>query len=145
MLATLLFRNENASSVVGGGGSDKCDELLLANDNSVVIVGSDTSSSSLSSSSSPNSAKSPVNRNYVIESAVEVVDDVANAADTLTPTVIENDSETSKSHYKCLSSNIEGPQYDRHTQRCLLFNKIVELLPEHMVQPKGNLSDFVLI
>lgn len=82
--------------------------------------------------------------NFVIDDRTTEATAAAAAATTMTEN--ENDFENhSKSHYKCLSSNIEGPQYDRHTQRCLLFNKIVELLPEHMVQPKGNLSDFVLI
>lgn len=30
-------------------------------------------------------------------------------------------------------------------RRCLLFNKLVEYLPDSMVQPKNNLSDFVLV
>lgn len=46
---------------------------------------------------------------------------------------------------KALTNSFNGQNYDIKTQRCLLFNKIVELLPDNMVQPKGNLSDFVLI
>lgn len=34
---------------------------------------------------------------------------------------------------------------DHKVQRCVLFNRIVKLLPDHLVQPKGNLSDFVRI
>lgn len=30
------------------------------------------------------------------------------------------------------------------SQRCLLFNKLVKIFPENMVQPKWNLTDFVL-
>lgn len=29
-------------------------------------------------------------------------------------------------------------------RRCLLFNRLVEFLPENLVQPKGNLSDLIL-
>lgn len=42
------------------------------------------------------------------------------------------------------SMNVEG-LCDHKVQRCILFNRIVKLLPDHMVQPKGNLSDFVRI
>ncbi|XP_055379380.1 muskelin isoform X2 [Condylostylus longicornis] len=35
--------------------------------------------------------------------------------------------------------------FEIKTRRTYLFNKIVELMPNHMVQPKGHLSDFVLI
>lgn len=34
---------------------------------------------------------------------------------------------------------------ETRSQRCMLFNKLIELLPEKMCQPRGNLSDFVLI
>lgn len=46
---------------------------------------------------------------------------------------------------QCHLSHNDKQQYEIKTQRCLLFNKIVDLLPDNMVQPKGNLSDFVLI
>lgn len=46
---------------------------------------------------------------------------------------------------QCHLSTNDKQQYEIKTQRCLLFNKIVDLLPDNMVQPKGNLSDFVLI
>lgn len=43
------------------------------------------------------------------------------------------------------TAKFDGHHYDTKTRRCLLYNKIVELLPDNMVQPKGNLSDFVLV
>ncbi|KAJ6597980.1 Muskelin, partial [Pseudolycoriella hygida] len=45
---------------------------------------------------------------------------------------------------ECRLNNYEG-LWDHKVKRCVLFNKIVKLLPDHMVQPKGNLSDFVRI
>lgn len=44
-----------------------------------------------------------------------------------------------------ISAIFDGREYDTKTRRCLLYNRIVEMLPENMVQPKGNLSDFVLV
>lgn len=43
------------------------------------------------------------------------------------------------------TGKFDGHHYDTKTRRCMLYNKIVELLPDNMVQPKGNLSDFVLV
>lgn len=43
------------------------------------------------------------------------------------------------------TNKTEEQQYEVRKERCLLYNKLIELMPEHMVQPKGNLSDFVLI
>ncbi|KAJ6628992.1 Muskelin [Pseudolycoriella hygida] len=42
---------------------------------------------------------------------------------------------------ECRLNNYEG-LWDHKVKRCVLFNKIVKLLPDHMLQPKGNLSDF---
>uniref|UniRef100_A0A1B0CC51 Muskelin N-terminal domain-containing protein n=2 Tax=Lutzomyia longipalpis TaxID=7200 RepID=A0A1B0CC51_LUTLO len=56
------------------------------------------------------------------------------ASTTTTPSPSSSSSSTKMD----LSFNVKN-------QRYLLFNKLVKLLPENMVQPKGNLSDFVLI
>ena len=44
---------------------------------------------------------------------------------------------------KQFAIKFESPSYENQSQRCFLYNKIVELLPDHMVQPKSNISDFV--
>ncbi|KAJ6644311.1 Muskelin [Pseudolycoriella hygida] len=44
---------------------------------------------------------------------------------------------------ECRLNNYEG-LCDHKVKRCVLFNKIVKLLSDHMLQPKGNLSDFIL-
>uniref|UniRef100_A0A2M4BCX4 Putative muskelin n=2 Tax=Anopheles marajoara TaxID=58244 RepID=A0A2M4BCX4_9DIPT len=36
-------------------------------------------------------------------------------------------------------------QFELKIRRCLLFNKLVDLLPESLCQPKKNISDFVLL
>ncbi|XP_055704070.1 muskelin [Phlebotomus papatasi] len=55
-----------------------------------------------------------------------------------TPSPSSASSSSSSSAKVDMSFNVKN-------QRYLLFNKLVKLLPENMVQPKGNLSDFVLI
>lgn len=44
-----------------------------------------------------------------------------------------------------LSSDIDDHSLLIKNKRCLLYNKLVELMPETLVQPQGNLSDFVQI
>lgn len=36
-------------------------------------------------------------------------------------------------------------QFEIKIRRCLLFNKLVDLMPESLCQPKKNISDFVLL
>ncbi|XP_049295999.1 muskelin isoform X2 [Anopheles funestus] len=36
-------------------------------------------------------------------------------------------------------------QFEMKIRRCLLFNKLVDLMPESLCQPKKNISDFVLL
>lgn len=43
------------------------------------------------------------------------------------------------------SSKEDLHEFEIKNRRCLLYNKLVEFFPENMVQPKGNLSEFVLV
>lgn len=43
------------------------------------------------------------------------------------------------------SSKEDLQEFEVKNRRCNLFNKLVELFPENMVQPKSNLSEFVLV
>lgn len=52
---------------------------------------------------------------------------------------------TLKKDAELFTSKSEEQQFEVKNQRCLLYNKLIELMPESMVQPKGNLSDFVVI
>lgn len=62
-------------------------------------------------------------------------------------------SSSSLSHlqYDVLNSTdvLQIHRKDEHSfqiknRRCLLFNRLVEFLPENLVQPKGNISDLIL-
>uniref|UniRef100_A0AAG5D179 Muskelin N-terminal domain-containing protein n=1 Tax=Anopheles atroparvus TaxID=41427 RepID=A0AAG5D179_ANOAO len=39
----------------------------------------------------------------------------------------------------------QDQQFEMKIRRCLLFNKLVDLMPEALCQPKKNISDFVLL
>lgn len=52
---------------------------------------------------------------------------------------------TLKKDAELFTSKSEEQQFEVKNQRCMLYNKLIELMPEHMVQPKRNLSDFVII
>ena len=62
---------------------------------------------------------------------------------------------TTTTGYKHSGQNAQNFKYKYHkeskksleirSQRCILFNKLIELIPDTYTQPKGNLSDFVLI
>lgn len=43
------------------------------------------------------------------------------------------------------SSKEDLQEFEIKNRRLVLFNKLVELFPTNMVQPKGNLSEFVLV
>lgn len=61
------------------------------------------------------------------------------------PTICCYGANTLKKDAELFTSKSEEQQFEVKNQRCLLYNKLIELMPEHMVQPKGNLSDFVVI
>lgn len=61
------------------------------------------------------------------------------------PTICCYGANTLKKDAELFTNKTEEQQFEMKNQRCLLFNKLIELMPEHMVQPKGNLSDFVII
>lgn len=61
------------------------------------------------------------------------------------PTICCYGANTLKKDAELFTNKSEEQQFEVKNQRCLLYNKLIELMPEHMVQPKGNLSDFVVI
>lgn len=61
------------------------------------------------------------------------------------PTICCYGANTLKKDAELFTSKSEEQQFEVKNQRCLLFNKLIELMPDHMVQPKGNLSDFIFI
>lgn len=61
------------------------------------------------------------------------------------PTICCYGANTLKKDAELFTSKSEEQQFEVKNQRFLLYNKLIELMPEHMVQPKGNLSDFVVI
>lgn len=61
------------------------------------------------------------------------------------PTICCYGANTLKKDAELFTSKSEEQQFAVKNQRCLLYNKLIELMPEHMVQPRGNLSDFVVI
>lgn len=61
------------------------------------------------------------------------------------PTICCYGANTLKKDAELFTSKSEEQQFEVKNQRFSLYNKLIELMPEHMVQPKGNLSDFVVI
>lgn len=61
------------------------------------------------------------------------------------PTICCYGANTLKKDAELFTSKSEEQQFEVKNQRFLLYNKLIELMPESMVQPKGNLSDFVVI
>lgn len=61
------------------------------------------------------------------------------------PTICCYGANTLKKDAELFTSKSEEQQFEVKNQRSLLYNKLIELMPESMVQPKGNLSDFVVI
>lgn len=61
------------------------------------------------------------------------------------PTICCYGANTLKKDAELFTNKTEEQQFEVKNQRCLLYNKLIELMPDHMVQPKGNLSDFILI
>lgn len=61
------------------------------------------------------------------------------------PTICCYGANTLKKDAELFTSKSEEQQFEVKNQRFLLYNKLIELMPEQMIQPKGNLSDFVVI
>lgn len=61
------------------------------------------------------------------------------------PTICCYGANTLKKDAELFTSKSEEQQFEVKNQRCLLYKKLIELMPDSMVQPKGNLSDFVVI
>lgn len=61
------------------------------------------------------------------------------------PTICCYGANTLKKDAELITNKTEEQQFEVKNQRCLLYNKLIELMPDNMVQPKGNLSDFVVI
>lgn len=61
------------------------------------------------------------------------------------PTICCYGANTLKKDAELFTNKSEEQQFEVKNQRCLLYNKLIELMPGNMVQPKGNLSDFVII
>lgn len=61
------------------------------------------------------------------------------------PTICCYGANTLKKDAELFTSKSEEQQFEVKNQRILLYNKLIELMPERMIQPKGNLSDFVVI
>lgn len=61
------------------------------------------------------------------------------------PTICCYGANTLKKDAELFTNKTEEQQLEMKNQRSLLYNKLIDLMPDHMVQPKGNLSDFVSI
>lgn len=61
------------------------------------------------------------------------------------PTICCYGANTLKKDAELFTSKSEEQQFEVKNQRFLLYNKLIELMPEQMIQPKSNLSDFVVI
>lgn len=61
------------------------------------------------------------------------------------PTIHCYGANTLKKDAELFTNKTEEQQHEMRKERCLLYDKLIDLLPDHMVQPKGNLSDFMLI
>ncbi|XP_055319183.1 muskelin isoform X1 [Sitodiplosis mosellana] len=61
------------------------------------------------------------------------------------PTICCYGANTLKKDAELFTSKSEEQQSEVKNQRCLLYNKLIELMPDTMVQPKSNLTDFVVI
>lgn len=59
------------------------------------------------------------------------------------PTIHCYGANTLKKDAELFTNKTEEQQYEMRKERCLLFNKLIELMPDNVVQPKGNLADFV--
>lgn len=59
------------------------------------------------------------------------------------PTICCYGANTLKKDAELFTNKTEEQQYEVRKDRCTLYNKLIELMPDHMVQPKGNLADFV--
>lgn len=61
------------------------------------------------------------------------------------PTICCYGANTLKKDAELFTNKTEEQQCEVRKERCTLYNKLIELMPDHMVQPKGNLSDFIQI
>lgn len=61
------------------------------------------------------------------------------------PTICCYGANTLKKDAEIFTNKSEEQQFEVKNQRCLLYNKLIELMPDNMVQPKGNICDFVVI
>lgn len=61
------------------------------------------------------------------------------------PTICCYGANTLKKDAELFTNKTEEQQYEVRKERCLLYNKLIELMPDNMVQPRGNLADFVFI
>lgn len=99
---------------------------------------------STSTDSSPSAAEvSPINNKYSKECSP--MQDMYHNYTPPPPTICCYGANTLKKDAELFTSKSEEQQFEVKNQRCLLYNKLIELMAEHMVQPKGNLSDFVTI
>lgn len=62
-----------------------------------------------------------------------------------TSSSLSNSFSCSSNNNQVKSSKEDLQEFEIKNNRCLLYNKLVEFFPENMVQPKGNLSEFVLV
>uniref|UniRef100_A0A182PSZ4 F5/8 type C domain-containing protein n=1 Tax=Anopheles epiroticus TaxID=199890 RepID=A0A182PSZ4_9DIPT len=111
----------------------------------------DTSSiSSMSSSDCSNSQTQPLppqDATQVTEK-VEGTSAVTAVAVNATVTQKTTDAPTPSTSRSCggnVRNRAVDQQFEMKIRRCLLFNKLVDLMPESLCQPKKNISDFVLL
>lgn len=72
--------------------------------------------------------------------------DTSSKTNTANSSLSNSFSCSSNNNQVAVNSSKENLQeFEIKNRRCLLYNKLVEFFPENMVQPKGNLSEFVLV
>jgi muskelin len=125
-LASLLFKSdevpatdeENMMTISLGAFSGTPDKPLKSDDKPTIVCEND-SNSLISISSTSSSTSSDFMGKYKREAGIA----------TTTGT----------------SFKYSGQKFEIKSRRSLLFNKLIEMMPEKLNQPKGNLSDFVLV
>jgi muskelin len=128
-LASLLFKpdevpatdEENMMTISLGAFSGTPDKPLKSDDKPTIVYENQNDSNSLISiSSTSSSSSSDFMGKYKRDGG--------------------GDTSTGTTNFK-----YSGQKFEIKSRRSLLFNKLIEMMPEKLNQPKGNLSDFVLV
>lgn len=146
-LASLLFKCYDAPTSTASTPSTSAPTPTSALSSNDVSTSSPTSALSTPSTSSPTAMSiSPSEYNnfkYPVDWS-SMYTNYQNYTPPL-PTICCYGANTLKKDAELFTNKTEEQQNEMRKERCSLFNKLIELMPDHLVQPKGNLADYILI